>query len=86
MLLLQRQHSDDDSDVLLRRATVLHDFTPEEEDEVAVSKGETVEVEYEVGGWIQVRKGLHWWVGGLLHQATPCVGRRVGWRRILCTV
>lgn len=51
---LQRQHSDDDSDLLLRRGTVLYDFNPEEEDEVAVSKGETVEVEYEVGGWVQV--------------------------------
>jgi hypothetical protein len=34
---------------------VLYDFNSEEEDEVSVSKGETVEVEYEVGGWVQVR-------------------------------
>lgn len=53
-LVLQRQHSDDDSDVLLRRGTVLYDFAPEEEDEVAVIRGEAVEIEYEVGGWIQV--------------------------------
>jgi len=53
---LQRQHSDGDSDLLLRRGTVLYDFNPEEEDEVSVSKGETVEVEYEVGGWVQVRR------------------------------
>jgi hypothetical protein len=53
--VLQRQHSDDDSDVLLRRGTVLYDFSPEEEDEVSVSRGEAVEIEYEVGGWIQVR-------------------------------
>lgn len=51
---LQRR-SYDDSDVLLRRGTVLYDFNSEEEDEVSVSKGETVEVEYEVGGWVQVR-------------------------------
>lgn len=54
VLVLQRLHSDDDSDVLLRRGTVLYDFAPEEEDEVAVSTGEAVEIEYEVGGWIQV--------------------------------
>jgi hypothetical protein len=57
LLRLQHQHSDDDSDVLLRRGTVLYDFNPEEEDEVAVSKGEAVDIEYEVGGWIQVGKG-----------------------------
>lgn len=63
---LQHQGSDDDSDVLLRRGMVLYDFSPEEEDEVAVSKGEAVEIEYEVGGWIQVgrpslgRVGVGW--------------------------
>ncbi|GBF93132.1 hypothetical protein Rsub_05861 [Raphidocelis subcapitata] len=46
--------SDDDSDIVTRRATVLYDFDPQEEDEVAVAKGQHVEVVYEVGGWIQV--------------------------------
>ncbi len=48
---MQRRHSDE----LLRRGTVLYDFNSEEEDEVSVSKGETVGIEYEVGGWVQVR-------------------------------
>jgi hypothetical protein len=47
-------HSDDDSDIVLRRGVVLFDFTPEEEDEVAVYKGESLDVDYEVGGWLQV--------------------------------
>jgi hypothetical protein len=51
---VQRRRSEDGSDVLLRRGLVLYDFHPEEEDEAAVSKGETVEIEYEVGGWVQV--------------------------------
>lgn len=53
---------DDHNHMLLRRGTVLYHFTPEEEDEVGVNKGEAVEVEYEVGGWIQVRVGV--WVFG----------------------
>lgn len=48
--------SDDDSEVLLRRGVVLYEFTPEEEDEVAIFKGEALDVEYEVGGWLQVRR------------------------------
>jgi hypothetical protein len=51
--VLQR-HSDDDSYVLLRRGTVLYNFSPEEEDEVGVMKGEAVEAAYEVGDWLQV--------------------------------
>jgi hypothetical protein len=50
--------SDDDSDIVTRRATVLYDFEPQEEDEVGVTKGQAVEVVYEVGGWLQVRRGL----------------------------
>eukprot|EP00878_Enallax_costatus_P001838 GHUV01001996.1.p1 GENE.GHUV01001996.1~~GHUV01001996.1.p1 ORF type:complete len:1153 (+),score=396.09 GHUV01001996.1:337-3795(+) len=46
--------SDDESDILLHRGVAMYDFSPEEEDEVGVSKGETVDVEYEVGGWLQV--------------------------------
>jgi hypothetical protein len=34
---------------------VLYDFNAEEEDEVAIVKGEALEVAYEVGGWLQVR-------------------------------
>eukprot|EP00775_Hariotina_reticulata_P009315 gene9315-9480_t len=49
-------HSDDDSDIVLRRGVVLFDFKPEEEDEVAVYKGESLDVDYEVGGWLQVIK------------------------------
>lgn len=48
--------SDDDSDIVLHRGVALYDFSPEEEDEVAINKGETVDVEYEVGGWLQVRQ------------------------------
>lgn len=33
---------------------MLFDFKPEEEDEVAVYKGESLDVDYEVGGWLQV--------------------------------
>ncbi|KIY92965.1 hypothetical protein MNEG_14998 [Monoraphidium neglectum] len=46
--------SDDDSDIVTLRGTVLYDFEAQEEDEVAVAKGEAVEVVYEVGGWLQV--------------------------------
>uniref|UniRef100_A0A383W189 SH3 domain-containing protein n=1 Tax=Tetradesmus obliquus TaxID=3088 RepID=A0A383W189_TETOB len=48
--------SDDDSDIVTRRGLVLYDFAAEEEDEVAVVKGESLEVAYEVGGWLQVIK------------------------------
>eukprot|EP00879_Flechtneria_rotunda_P022502 GHRR01023753.1.p1 GENE.GHRR01023753.1~~GHRR01023753.1.p1 ORF type:complete len:1357 (+),score=559.90 GHRR01023753.1:692-4762(+) len=48
--------SDDESDIVLRRGVVLYDFTPEEEDEVQVRKGEAVDVDYEVGGWLQIIK------------------------------
>ena len=48
--------SDDDSVVHRQQGTVLYDFTPEEEDEVAVMKGDKVDIEYEVGGWLQVRR------------------------------
>lgn len=53
-LLCSGAASDDDSDIVLHRGVALYDFSPEEEDEVAISKGETVDVEYEVGGWLQV--------------------------------
>jgi hypothetical protein len=33
---------------------VLYDFAAEEEDEVAIVKGESLDVAYEVGGWLQV--------------------------------
>lgn len=46
--------SDDDSDIVTRRGLVLYDFAAEEEDEVAVVRGESLEVAYEVGGWLQV--------------------------------
>lgn len=62
LLWLQAQHSDNASDLILRRGTVLYDFTPEEEDEVEVTKGESVELEYEVGGWAQVRRPTALWV------------------------
>lgn len=39
---------------MTQRATVIYDFEPQEEDEVAVTKGQQVEVVYEVGGWLQV--------------------------------
>ncbi|KAF8062701.1 SPAC3H8.02 [Scenedesmus sp. PABB004] len=48
--------SDDDSDVVVRRGTALYAFDAEEEDEVSISVGEVVSVEYEVGGWLQVAK------------------------------
>ncbi|WIA41108.1 hypothetical protein OEZ86_004737 [Tetradesmus obliquus] len=48
--------SDDDSDIVTRRGLVLYDFAAEEEDEVAVVRGESLEVAYEVGGWLQVIK------------------------------
>jgi hypothetical protein len=34
---------------------VLFDFAAEEEDEVAIVKGESLDVAYEAGGWLQVR-------------------------------
>lgn len=37
-----------------QQGTVLYDFSPEEADEVAVTKGDQVEVEYEMGGWLHV--------------------------------
>jgi hypothetical protein len=46
--------SDDDSDIVTRRGVVLYDFNAEEEDEVAIVKGESLDVAYEVGGWLQV--------------------------------
>jgi hypothetical protein len=41
-----------------QQGTVLYDFTPEEEDEVTVMKGDKVEIEYEVAGWLQVSPGM----------------------------
>jgi hypothetical protein len=34
---------------------VLYNFAAEEEDEVAIYKGELLDVAYKVGGWLQVR-------------------------------
>jgi hypothetical protein len=38
---------------------VLYDFAAEEEDEVAIVQGESLDVAYEVGGWLQVRQTQH---------------------------
>jgi len=56
--------SDDDSDIVTQRASVIYDFDPQEEDEVAVAKGQQVEVVYEVGGWLQVGGAPGLWWGG----------------------
>jgi hypothetical protein len=36
------------------RGTALYDFSPEDDDEVAVAEGEKLRVEWEQGGWMQV--------------------------------
>jgi hypothetical protein len=51
--------SDDDSDIVTRRGVVLYDFAAEEADEVAIAKGESLDVAYEVGGWLQVRSNAY---------------------------
>ncbi|KAF6252279.1 hypothetical protein COO60DRAFT_1704362 [Scenedesmus sp. NREL 46B-D3] len=48
--------SDDDSDIVMQRGVALYDFNAEEDDEVAIAKGEALDVAYEVGGWLQVIK------------------------------
>lgn len=68
--------SDDDSDIVVRRGVVLYDFSPEEEDEVAVTKGEALDVAYEVGGWLQV--SLRTWRTGSALQRTWVVAARGG--------
>jgi hypothetical protein len=45
----------------------------EEEDEVATVKGESLDVAYEVGGWLQVRHTAYAaTLGGTCHFVTGC--------------
>lgn len=46
--------SDDDEGAHGKKGTVLFDFNPETEEEIAVRAGDVVSVEFDIGGWLHV--------------------------------